>query len=334
MAYLMKAIQWLKERVNLTVPSTIGFLLLAAALVYLCVRIVGNVAKSELKDDASPDNLTAAQTVSPTAEPTPEALDEAALILVPEEAASGAATPDGTLIVSPAPAATPTLAPSPTPRPLVTASKFGKGHMDVLLVGLDENGRADSYVIVAVRANACHVIFIPRNTLSTGDHPLSNATDVRSAISRLEDVMRVRFTYYLQFEVEGIPTLVDELGGVSVGGGNLSGERAAAYLESGGSDEMLRIERQQVLLRALLSRVQNTSWLKLIALKYTLAGYFKSNLMLTQSAELFSALKKVDTDDISFSTLPVDSVTLDQTRYYRADTRSMARILDALYPAE
>jgi len=330
----MKAIQWLKERVNLTVPSTIGFLLLAAGLVYLCVRIVGNVAKSELKDDTPPDDAAAVQTVSP-ATATPEALDEAALILVPEEAAESVAeTPDGALIVSPEPTAAPTLAPTPTPRPLVTASQFNKNHMDVLLVGLDENGRADSYVIVAVRSNACRVIFVPRNTLSSGDRPLSDAADVRSAISRLEDVMRVRFTYYLQFEVEGIPTLIDELGGVSVGAGTLSGERAAAYLESGGSDEMLRIERQQVLLRALLNRVQNTSWLKLIALKYTLAGYFKSNLMLTQSAELFSALKKVDTEGISFSTLPVDSVTLDQTRYYRADTRSMARILDALYPIE
>ena len=92
----MKAIQWLKERVNLTVPSTIGFLLLAGALVYLCVRIVGNVAKSELKDNPPIDDTAAAQTVSP-ADVTPEALGEAALILVPNEdaAASGAAAPDG-----------------------------------------------------------------------------------------------------------------------------------------------------------------------------------------------------------------------------------------------
>ena len=328
----MKAIQWLKERVSLTVPSTIGFLLLAAALVYLCVRIVGNVAQKELKDGTPPENLNAVETVSPSAEPTPEA-DEAALILVPGEDALDPddTAPDEEAIAALTPAPTP--APSPTPRPLVIASKFNKAHMDVLLVGVDKNGQADTCAIVALRGDSCRLIFVPRNTLSSNEQPLSGARDVHAAISRLEGILRVRFTYYLEFKVAGLPTLVDELNGVSLGTGALSGEQAAAYLESGGADEMLRIERQQTLLAAVLKKAQHTNWLRLIALKYALADYHRSNLMLTQSVEIFSALNRVGADDIVFLTLPVDSVMLGQTRCYQMDAYSAGRILDELYPA-
>ncbi len=330
----MKAFQRLKKRINLTVPSTIGFLLLACALVYLCIRIIGSVARSELQNDPSDPEPSAAEATETASEATPESLNEAALILVPDD--ETLLTPSGAPSETPSPAVTlsPSPTSSPTLRPVVTASRFNRSHMDVLLVGMDEAGHADSYAIIAVRQSACQIIFIPRNTLTQDDTPLSDAVDIRGAIRRLEEVFPVRFSYYVQFELAGLPRLIDAFGGVTIGRTVCSGEEAADYLESGGTDEMLRIERQQTVLRALLSEAQEASWFKLIPLKYSLADYFTSNLTLTQTTELYTALKRIGADTVQYSTLPVDSVTFDQTRCYRADIASMEHILSSLYQSE
>lgn len=326
-----------KERKRgLTVVSTIAFLLLACALVAACLLLVGKVVKKELQKQ-SPPQENAQLMQAPTLEPpriTPEALGEAALILTPDEPSATPTIDPATIEASPAPSPTPSPTPAPTLRPVVKAPPFSRENKDVLLVVTNEDGFAAWYVLLIVRDDACRMISVPCNTITENGSILSEATGIRGAMRRLSEVVPVTYANYVLFSIKGAPALTDVLGGVTLDGAVCNGEAAMRYLEGGGADEMLRIQRQQEYLKALLVQARTFSFFKLLSLKYAVQGHVTSNLTLAQTTDIYALMRRIDPNAVRFDTLPVDSETHDGKRFYRADAQAVNGIMDALYAPE
>lgn len=333
----MKALRETTTRRGKSIAATICFLALALVTVGVFVGVVGSVVKRELLTEPSAEPLLS-EAVAASEPPieTDAPADPASLILVPQEESPSVspdplATPQKTPQRTPAPQKTPAV----TLCPVVTPRTFTKQNMDVLLVMLDANGHADWIVAAAIRKTVCRAVSIPRNALAAGGAPLSDATNARSVLRRLNTVYPVQFAYYVLIEENGLPRLVDAIGGVVLGGQSMDGAAVSAYLARlDAADEMLRIERQQAVLTALFEAVRPFGWLKLLSLKYAVSDSLKSNLTLPQSMELYAALRDIAREGVVFSTLPVDSETKDGKRFYIGDASSINRLIESMYPAE
>ncbi|MEG1525506.1 MAG: hypothetical protein RRZ24_05085 [Clostridia bacterium] len=306
--------------------ATISFLALSALLVYACIRLVGNVLNQELSRYAKPESQALLeQTATPIlATATPEDVRSASAIYAPDTV-TPPLLPEETPAVTPQP--TPSLTPAPTLRPLAEPSTFKAGNLDFCVIGFDTGNRADWITLVRVRGNDCTVLSVPRNTLSKDETPLYTATTPRAGLQLLTSVFPVRYRYFVQLDIPGITACVDAFDGIMLNGAIRTGAEVASYLQSG-SDELLRIERQQEVMRAYLSVLKSAGWLKLLQNKRTLQKTMDSNFNAAHLLELYAFLKQMNPDQITFLTLPVDSTVVREQRYYVGDAVRINQIVE------
>lgn len=307
----MKRERTAEERSPFSLPATCGFVLLAVGFMIGCALIVGSMLKKPPVEQ--PETV-----LQPSAEPAREESSEAAAMLVPED--GRLPTPSALPEESPpeeTPGPQPT--PTPTPMPAVDAPAFSQERMDFAVLGFDGERRADALCIVSLTGESCTVLSLPRNTLTAGKTTLGDATTAPGALAGMRTVFPVRLKHYVTLDMAGLADCVDAFGGVTLGGEMRSGAETADYLAAGGSDELLRITRQQTLLHALTARMQQIGLLRMLSAKYTLQKHTGGSFSAGQYIELYGALRRLDTADIRFLTLPVDSVVRDGRRYYEAD---------------
>lgn len=312
----MKRISNRKEKKPFSLAATIGFLVLAAACVAGCVLVIGNMLSRQTAtlpgDDTAP---------SPSAAPTPPPEDssEAAAIIVPEDGLLPLSSPSpGEDASTPAPATPP--APTPTPMPAIRAPTLSSSRMVFAILGFDAARKLDVISIVSIDKNSCTVLSLPRNTLlPDGATVLGDATASSQALKRMSEVFPLSLGHYISLDMKGLADCVDAFGGVTLGDTQKTGAETVAYLEAGGSDELLRITRQQSLLHALAARLKQVGLIRLLSGKHTLQKYAGGNFDSSQYLSLYSALRQIDADDIRFLTLPVDSHIQDGQRYYKPD---------------
>lgn len=309
--------------------ATAGFVALAALLLYGALRLSGQIVTRELHQTPQPQASGLIELADPAATPMPTEPPADAVLSVVTPAPD--ATPGQTGAELPAAAApTPAQAvPSPaaaTPIP----SQFEEGCLDLVLIGMDEQGFADLVAVLAIRGNACTLLSIPKNTLCAGG-PLSGANDTADVLRRLKRLLGVSFQYYVCFEEDAIPTCVDALGSVTIDGTAHTGPEAFAYFAADGLDEILRASRQQVFLQAFALRIQSLNLLQLWSAKRTLQGNADANLSGEQGWLLYHTLKALDLGGMELQLLPVDSVKQGEQRYYEADLEILQKIIEDLY---
>ncbi len=301
---------------SFSLPATLGFLLLASALVLGCVLIVGRMLSRP--QTAAPDAAFGAQ---PQVQPTAELSSEAAAILVPEDgrlpSSSPSSAPSPAGPDTPAPTAAPT--PSPTPMSAVSIPAFSEERMDFILLGFDEAHQADALCIVSLNGDRCTILSLPRNTLTADGATLQEASTPAQAFTGIRSVFPVYLRRYIELDMTGLADCIDAFGGVRLEDALKNGDEVAAYLEAGGSDELLRITRQQTLLHALIVQLRELGLLRLLSVKHTLQKHTDGNLSASQYIDVYHALRRLDADEIRFLTLPVDSVIRGGERLYEAD---------------
>lgn len=324
------------ERPKGQTVATVCFLLLSALFLFACTQLVGNMLRQELLQSPAAQ----ASTPPPPAMPPPntpapeEPVTDVSAILLPQSMMEDAGNGEQNGAETPAPATalavTPTPAPTPAPtlHPLISAPPLSKQSASFVLIGFDKRERADWLALIDMQDGGVTVLSVPRNTLSASETPLSRATSKSHALRLLRTVWPVNYLYYVELRLSGIPLFVDQCGGVTLDGAERTGEQAVAWLSQGGGDEILRIARQQTFLRACLAELQQLGWLKLMTFKLTLQGFADSNLSTAQLLELYTQFKQIDIDTIRFSTLPVDSVTIEGERCYLPDAARINRMLE------
>lgn len=309
----MKRIGTQKQAKNFSLLATCGFLLLAVGLVGACVMIVGSMLGKQRTE------LPKAQaTAEASAAPRMEESSEAAALIVPErigQSASPAAHADSPAPHTPSPLPTP----APTPMPIIGVPAFTEEQMDLLVLGFNEGHEADAIFIVSLRGGGCTVLSLPRNTLTANGGTLGDARTAIGVFTSMRKIFPVYLRHYIELDMTGLGECIDALGGVSLGDMQKTGAEAMEFLEAGGSDELLRITRQQALLHALAVRLQQMGLLRLLSMKYTLQKYTDGSLSAGQYVDLYAALRRLDAAEIRFLTLPVDSRVQNGQRLYEAD---------------
>ena len=306
--------------------TTVGFLVLAALLLYGALHFSGRIVARELLQTPvpqEPEQIWQAET-APTPTPPEPTADTVIAIRTPEPASAPA--PGGTAEPS---AATPTPA-SPSPTPIPLPSRFEEEWLDLAVIGFDANGRADLIAVLAVRGSDCTLLALPKNTFSAGA-PFATVSSTATVLRRLSNLLNISFNHYVSFQEAAIPACVDALGGVTIDGTKYTGAQAFAYLQAEGQDEILRAARQQVFLQAFSKRVQNLNLLQMWSAKRTLQGSATTNLNGEQGWLLYHTLKALDVDAMKLQLLPVDSVVENGVRYYRADEEILEKIVSDLY---
>ncbi len=330
-----------------SVPATVGFIALTLALLVLAVQLIAGAAARTRAGEREKER-TAAATAQPDEIALPdqptlaeEPVSEAAAVLSPESAASlPGETPLASAAQTPSPQETPSangetpsadgiLSPS---APRETAQGvFREKRMDLFLPVFGEDGALLYLVLLATRENTATFLFAPGNLLCADGLPLSARRSAYSAREAFAGVFPVRYPYYVSIDAHKTAACVDAVGGITIAGKALAGSEVQKLITEDGSDELLRIEKLQSVIAAYLAAVQEAGILRLIGSKSALTAGTQGNLSATQYLALYQAVKRVNVPDITWRILPVDSVILEQTRYYRADAALCAELAGALY---
>ena len=304
--------------------ATLLFLLAAVAILYSCVRLVSSVAKNNLREDALQAPRTAAVTPAPSGTPDASARIVSAIRTPrPEASATPTVSPGPTPSVTPSPSAQPASTPSPAPTllPVSDAAPLSTEGANLLLIVTDESGRPDWILAVRMRGSDCHILSIPKNTLQPSEKRLCDIRSAKACVAALAREWPVRYPITAEAKLSGLDRFVDQLGGITLDNRLLDGAAAAAFLESGPVDELLRIERQQAFLLSYLKQLQSVRLITLLAARISLEPYLVCDLSATEMLTLFECVRAVDAQRVQFHTLPVDSRALDGVRCYWPDVR-------------
>lgn len=312
--------------------STIAFLCLTALLLYGMARLIGFAFSKERPDANERVPELSAQSAEPTAAPadTPDAAKEASVILLP------------TISPSPVAVSTPepmnetvrpeeTASPSPVPLMNVVQGTFGTESADLLCIGNRGDGSLYSLSVAHLRKNRCTIVSIPINLIDGSGAQICTATDRTELMTRLQTVYPVAFSYYFALDVSGTARCIDTVGGVKIGGQQYSGEEATAYITAEGSDEMVRISRQQTAMDAYFSKMQAAGLLQLAASKSAIQNCMQSNLSITQYLQLFQASRRIEPKHVTYRILPVDSMVVDGERCYHIDPKLVNELITGLF---
>jgi len=212
---------------------------------------------------------------------------------------------------------------------------------NVLLMGLDYvegSSRSDTMMVASLDPDSGGVklISIPRDMYvkyPRGDFLRINAAYTRGgeklARQVASDLLGLPIHFSVILDYEGFKELVDAIGGIEInvekkleyhdtaaspplhiniepGQQVLQGGKALGYIRyRGGGSDLVRIERQQKFLKALLKQDINLrDWKELKALIDTARKYVKTNLSMVDMYDLGKAFKEIQMEDISMVTLP------------------------------
>lgn len=302
------------------------FLLLAAAILYGCVRLVLSVARNSLHPEER-EARQPAVTASPLPTATPDTARSVAAIRTPF--AESSPTPETTATPAPSPSSSPvpeTPTPAPTMPPVSDAPALAREQADLLLIGMDSASHPDWIAVVQIRDRDCRILSVPRNTLVTENRRLSDAGSSKTCANLLKKAWPIKYPITVTLETDGLATFIDQFGGITLDGSALDGEAANTFLNEGPADELLRIERQQKLMRAYIEKLQSASIVELASSRFAFAPYIDSTLSAGDMLILFTLLRNVDLSLLTFHTLPVDSRICDGIRSYAPDILLIGRM--------
>jgi len=244
----------------------------------------------------------------------------------------------------------------------VQAKARSPGAFTALLLGVDQRpgdrGRSDTIMVATVNPNSGKALLfnIPRDTrtrlVKRGyDDKINHAyayDGIAGAMATVENFLDMPIDYYVQVNMEGFETIVDQLGGVDVdsafafdidgfyfpkGAQHLNGEYALKYARMRFEDprgDFGRNERQRQVVRNLYHRV--TQWDNVAAfagLLDTIGDHVRTNLTFDQMQKMFVKYRtKVAT--IESTEIKGQGTRIGGIYYYLVNDTERTRIHDAM----
>jgi len=259
-----------------------------------------------------------------------------------------------------------TVTPTPVPR---------KNMLNVLFLGIDRteareetriSAAADTIMLARVDLDnkTMKVLAIPRDTY--GYIPVADKLDkinsayaygaqqgkaiwsIKDAIKRLLGEGG-RIDYYFTLDMEPIPDIIDDLGGVEVDveldmqshGVNLSkgmqvldGKSSYDYIRwrYGGDGDIGRIRRQQGFIKAMFKKLQASEMEKeLLRIILTYGDDINTDLGLEQLESIIRLGAEMNQQDIQFFVLPGEGKTMDDTSYWMINEEKAMQMLEDFY---
>ncbi len=173
---------------------------------------------------------------------------------------------------------------------------------------------------------------------------------VRSTIDAIDSLLGTTKVadYYFTLDMEPVPDIIDELGGVELDveidmlshGANLSkglqlldGEKAFDYIHWRYSDDgdIGRINRQHKFIKALSEKLKSLDMNNLLKIILSNEDYIDTDLGLEQMANLFSVLSDVREEDIEFKVLPGKPEYIGSISYWIPDEKSVKELLKTFF---
>lgn len=242
--------------------------------------------------------------------------------------------------------------------------------VNILLLGIDRTlardktlkvYRTDTIAIASVNVETkeVHTLCIPRDTyvyipeIDKKDK-INHAyvwggmgeNGIKSTIETIEQFVKYgSIDYYFAIDMEPVPDIVDDIGGVELdveidmktNGADLSkgmqvldGKKASTYIRwrySAGGD-IDRIKRQQKLAKALFEKLRESDRLMdgvKIVLNYN--KYVKTNMSVMSIASLIPTLKSISGENVTSCIIPGSSRTIDKIWYWMPDEKKTDELL-------
>ncbi|MCO5216202.1 MAG: LCP family protein [Thermomicrobiales bacterium] len=192
--------------------------------------------------------------------------------------------------------------------------------MTVLLMGVDARPgeeidlgvRPDSLMVLHIDANSCRILSIPRDSRVTlrdhGETKINHALalgGISYQVQTVEDFLGIEIDHYGLIDFEGLTSVVDAIGGVTVNndlyaftsGGSefaegeieLSGSEALAFSRyRGGPDgDFGRMQRQQMVIFAILTKLQDADVISTVpALILAAQGHYRTDFTVPDIVKL------------------------------------------------
>ncbi len=219
------------------------------------------------------------------------------------------------------------------------------GKTNILVLGIDRivdgtgsMGRSDTIVMVQVDPVKPRIatLAIPRdlwvtipgvgeNRINTA-HYFAEINEPGSGPAALAETIKENFgidsKYYVRIHLEGVPALIDAMGGVTVdlkeatalypvGVHHLNGTQALAFVrDRKGADDFFRMDHGELFIKAVGQQLlKPQSWLRLPLILAALPKAIDTNLPTTSFPALALALLRVGPSNIDSHTLPREDTT-------------------------
>lgn len=235
---------------------------------------------------------------------------------------------------------------------------------NALVMGVDEQGRADSIMVLSIDGNVINGISIPRNVEYNGKN-ISNLSPEENGcektVEAVREMLSIPINYYARVETDAIEDIVNAVGGVEFnvpmdmeyddpyknlhidlkqGRQLLDGEKAAQLLRFRHSNmneygiftgyengDITRIEVGQSFMKALAEKIINTGGFNNAAKLYRTANVI-TDYSLNDLIGDIDMFKDITADKISFSTLPGTEEEQDNGVFYKIDLSEAEALLD------
>lgn len=225
--------------------------------------------------------------------------------------------------------------------------KEGQESLNILLMGVDERtndiGRADTLVILSLnpKNDSMQLISIPRDTLTpiygkevedkinhsyVHGYTINNskAEGINTSVATVENFLNIELDYYVMMNMEGLPDLVDAVGGITVdnplewydegyykkgyhyekGNISLNGPQAIGYVRMRKEDpenDFGRNKRQRLVIKGIVDKGASVGSITRIEnILNTLDNNLKTNLTFEEMKNLYKNYRNTRENSISY----------------------------------
>ncbi len=239
------------------------------------------------------------------------------------------------------------------------------GHdFNLLFVGLDNNNRADTIMLIKVQDGSVHGLSIPRNTLFEDKRIsdiLASENGDQAAIDIIKQNLSVPIHYYAKLDLIAIKKIVDAVGGVDFdvpmnmvyddpyqdlhinlkqGRHTLNGEEVCQLLQfrRGYSEgDLSRIQLHQQFLKEFMQQKLNKENIdKVPKIFKTIADNIQTNYQLSNFKQDMQIISAIKSDNIKFNTIAGDLIAYESMPLYQIDFKKIYKengihSLDGIY---
>jgi len=143
--------------------------------------------------------------------------------------------------------------------------------------------------------------------------------------------------YYFSMDMEPIPQIVDELGGIEIYADTgmaqiITGDNILDYIRWRYSEEgdIGRIKRHHAILRAMFGKITSYDKEKLLELLLVNEQYINTDMGIEQIVNLAGIIAEFDNEDIRFSILPGTPQTIDNVSYWIIDEDEAKKLIGGI----
>jgi len=143
--------------------------------------------------------------------------------------------------------------------------------------------------------------------------------------------------YYFSMDMEPIPQIVDELGGIEIYADTgmaqiITGDNILDYIRWRYSEEgdIGRIKRHHAILRAMFGKITSYDKEKLLELLLVNEQYINTDMGIEQIVNLAGIIAEFDNEDIRFSILPGTPLTIDNVSYWIIDEDEAKKLIGGI----